>query len=328
MLGIFLGSQGASNAKSQNNQGPPLLSLRIPGVLQYFSFSYLVVAFTIVLWEWDRPELALATTTAAATATNPATGAAAIPASANNPFAAPINRSRFRDIVPFWGEWLVCMALLVTFIAIQECLPVPGCPTGYTGPGGLAHNAAYFGKNCTGGAHRQLDVLIFGDNHFYQHPTAKGTYLTGSFDPEGALGMLTAAVMTFLGMHAGRILLVYKGDHKAILVRWVSWGVLLCLLAGALCGFKQNGGPVPINKNLWSTSFIFVMAGTGFLALSLCYLLVDVLKVGERPQVQQLIYATTNCCLPLSARGTPPQALDRRALSLRGHELNCNLRLP
>ena len=35
-------------------------------------------------------------------------------------------------------------------------------------------------------------------------------YLTGSYDPEGALGWLTASVMTFLGLQAGRVLMIYK----------------------------------------------------------------------------------------------------------------------
>lgn len=24
-----------------------------------------------------------------------------------------------------------------------------------------------------------------------------------------------------------------------------------CLIAGALCGFKKDGGTIPLNKNLW-----------------------------------------------------------------------------
>ena len=39
---------------------------------------------------------------------------------------------------------------------------------------------------------------------------------------------------------------------------------------------KENGGLVPLNKNLWSASFVFAMGGTGFLALALLYFIVDV----------------------------------------------------
>ena len=49
-------------------------------------------------------------------------------------------------------------------------------------------------------------------------------------------------------------------------------------VCGHVDGLVQNGGVMPLNKNLWSPSFIFVMAGTGFLMLSLTYILVDVTK--------------------------------------------------
>jgi heparan-alpha-glucosaminide N-acetyltransferase len=73
-----------------------------------------------------------------------------------------------RDLTPFWGEWVVCALLLSLFLIVQSCMPVAGCPTGYIGPGGLADNGALFGKNCIGGAHRKMDVLLFGDGHFYK----------------------------------------------------------------------------------------------------------------------------------------------------------------
>ena len=52
----------------------------------------------------------------------------------------------------------------------------------------------------------------------------------------------------------------------------------MLLLAGALCAFSQNDGIIPINKNLWSTSFVLVSAGGGLVGLSVCYVLVDIYK--------------------------------------------------
>ena len=51
---------------------------------------------------------------------------------------------------------------------------------------------------------------------------------------------------------------------------------LQSLLGTALCEGEKNGGAIPLNKNLWSLSFILLMAGGGYLLLALCYLLVDV----------------------------------------------------
>lgn len=42
---------------------------------------------------------------------------------------------------------------------IERLLPVPGCPTGYIGVGGKGDWGKY--PNCTGGAHRYLDISFF-----------------------------------------------------------------------------------------------------------------------------------------------------------------------
>lgn len=47
-------------------------------------------------------------------------------------------------------------------------------------------------------------------------------------------------------------------------------------LGTLLCGASQNEGWMPLNKNLWSFSFVCVMGGTGMLALALYYFIIDV----------------------------------------------------
>lgn len=77
---------------------------------------------------------------------------------------------------------------------------------------------------------------------------------------------------------SGRIILHFK-EHKERLVRWWIWAAVLLLLTGILCGFSQNEGVMPVNKNLWSTSFAFVTAGGGLIGLSICYIIIDIYKV-------------------------------------------------
>lgn len=67
-------------------------------------------------------------------------------------------------------------------------MPVPNCPVGYLGPGGLADNGKYV--NCTGGAAGYLDRLIFG-SHMYKRPSCYVMYETKvAFDPEGKINLL------------------------------------------------------------------------------------------------------------------------------------------
>jgi len=122
-----------------------------------------------------------------------------------------------------------------------------------------------------------LDKAIFGEAHIYRGPTCKEMYGTGSFEVEGIVGTLTSIFTCFLGVQTGRFLL-YHTTPIPRLSRLTIFGVLLSLTGALLCEGKKNGGWIPINKNLWSPSFVLVMAGTGNLAIALCYIFVDVIN--------------------------------------------------
>ncbi|XP_033100075.1 heparan-alpha-glucosaminide N-acetyltransferase-like [Anneissia japonica] len=152
-----------------------LKNLRIPGVLQRFSVSYFVVAMLeLICSRSSHGQYDLIT---------------------------PRWYTPFRDVIEYWIEWLVMAGLLVGYFCLTFFLPVPGCPTGYLGPGGsiqLEPNITL--TNCTGGAARYIDEWLFGVNHIYQHPTCKVIYHTGAFDPEGVLGSIPSIFITFLGL--------------------------------------------------------------------------------------------------------------------------------
>ncbi|XP_039277452.1 heparan-alpha-glucosaminide N-acetyltransferase-like [Nilaparvata lugens] len=62
-----------------------------------------------------------------------------------------------QDILDSWAQWVVVILLTLLHTAITLHLPVPGCPTGYLGPGGLHDHSTHF--NCTGGAQAILTGL-------------------------------------------------------------------------------------------------------------------------------------------------------------------------
>ncbi|XP_076315748.1 heparan-alpha-glucosaminide N-acetyltransferase-like [Tachypleus tridentatus] len=151
-----------------------------------------------------------------------------------------------RDILPYWLEWLIMLCILLTHILLTFLLEVPGCPKGYLGPGGIHNGSDYF--NCTGRAAGYFDRIILGEAHIYQHPIIKVIYLSElPYDLEGILGFLTSIVLVFLGLQ-------FKS-----------------------CG-QQNDGWIPINKNLWSVSFIFATGAMLLFFLSILYYIIDVKK--------------------------------------------------
>jgi heparan-alpha-glucosaminide N-acetyltransferase len=188
-LGLFL------------NNGFTLGRWRIPGVLQRFAISYFVVALTELLTSEIRSSLVSLT---------------------------PKGRilGIFRDVTSNVFQWAVVFLLEFLWLALTFLLPLPHpCPRGYLGPGGLADSGRYC--NCSGGAAGVIDRWLFTDNHIYQTPTAKETYhLLRPYDPEGILGSLNSIILCFLGVQAGRILVLYKNDYN-IIIRFLLWGLLL-----------------------------------------------------------------------------------------------------
>ncbi|CAB3369271.1 Hypothetical predicted protein [Cloeon dipterum] len=180
-------------------------------------------------------------------------------------------KGRFADLQIMWSQWAIHIVLHVISICLVFFLPVPGCPTGYLGPGGLSEDRKY--ENCTGGTFGYVNKLLMNEANMEQNPTAKAVYEVNAFDPEGYFSNLPSLLTVILGIQAGAILVIYNESRERI-SRWTVWGVGCILLALIL----ELTGAIPINKQLWSTSFALITAGFAFLFLAAFYLLIDVKK--------------------------------------------------
>ncbi|XP_019377783.1 PREDICTED: heparan-alpha-glucosaminide N-acetyltransferase [Gavialis gangeticus] len=222
-------------------------SLRIPGVLQRLGFTYLVVAIMELLF------------------------ARVVAASEN----LEMPYSAFQDILCYWPQWLFILSLEAIWLCLTFLLEVPGCPRGYIGPGGIGDFGKY--DNCTGGAAGYIDRLLLGEAHIYQHPSSNVIYQTRvAYDPEGILGTINSIFMAFLGLQAGKILLFYKDQHKQILSRFFIWSLKMAVISAALTKCSKDEGFIPINKNLWSLSYVTTLSCFAFMLLLLIYYLVDI----------------------------------------------------
>jgi predicted acyltransferase len=94
------------------------------------------------------------------------------------------------------------------------------------------------------------------------------------FSAEAPHSFLGSAVTVFLGVLAGRAL--QSGPGRAALARLTAGGTALLVAGLALAPV------VPLNKRLWSPSFVLVTGGIALLALALLHLLVDE-RGGARP---------------------------------------------
>ncbi len=98
-----------------------------------------------------------------------------------------------------------------------------------------------------------------------------GRLLQKIYDENGLITQLPALCLTVLGSLAGDVLRSERKEGKKLQI------LLLAGIAGIGIGLFW-GLHFPINKHLWSSSFIMLTAGMAFLILSLFYYVIDVLK--------------------------------------------------
>lgn len=104
-----------------------------------------------------------------------------------------------------------------------------------------------------------LDVKVFGSHNYKP-----------DYDPEGLLSTIPSIVSSLLGIFTG-LILVSKQEKKATLLMGIGGSLLII---GHLWDLV-----FPINKALWTSSFVLVTAGWANLILALIYYLTDVKQI-------------------------------------------------
>jgi predicted acyltransferase len=109
---------------------------------------------------------------------------------------------------------------------------------------------------------RQVDLKILGENHLY-----KGFGVP--FDPEGLLSTIPAVATVLLGFMAGNLISSQGKSWKT-----VGW---LAIIGAALIGAGLLWGQFfPINKPIWTSSYVLYAGGIGMLILALLFMIVDI----------------------------------------------------
>ncbi len=109
---------------------------------------------------------------------------------------------------------------------------------------------------------RNLGAYV--DRHIFP-----GRLYRGVRDPEGLLSDIPALATTLLGM----LTAMWLRCKRAPLVK--AWGMLAAGILGIILG-QIWALWFPINKNLWSSSYVLFAAGIALIALSICYWAIDI----------------------------------------------------
>ena len=166
---------------------------------------------------------------------------------------------------------ILAAALLVGYWLLLRFVPVPGLGLPGRDIPFLDPNA-----NLTSWIDRSF-------NSFTQHTLHTGRLYRRTRDPEGLLSTLPAIATTLLGAIAGLVLRLpnFTPTRKRNLL---AIGAVLFLAAGESWSLS-----FPINKNLWTSTFVLFTAGCSLLGLSLAYWLIDIRRIQENSSVARAI---------------------------------------
>lgn len=167
------------------------------------------------------------------------------------------------------GQRNIALVLLLGYWAVMTLVPVPG-----VGPANLnpdTNLAAWF------------DFQLL-----------EGHMWTERSDPEGFLSTLPAIATGILGMLAGEWLLRKEDENRKVIGLLMAGAVLTVL--GLFWGLV-----FPINKNLWTSSYVLYTAGIASTLFGIIYWLVDIQK--KRAFITPFAAYGANCLAVYMASG-------------------------
>jgi predicted acyltransferase len=162
-------------------------------------------------------------------------------------------------------QWAIAGGILLIYWLLLALVAAPDAPVGAFGTKEVMHyvdskkfNFASF-----------LDRNIIPQAHF--HKQGKNGY-----EPEGLFSTLPAIVSVLLGYFNG----VWLKTRR--MVRSSNSSSMAMFALGAIVIGVIWGKFFPLNKALWTSSFVLFMGGWALLTFTLCYELIDVRGIGRK----------------------------------------------
>jgi predicted acyltransferase len=148
-----------------------------------------------------------------------------------------------------WRKQIYIVAgLLLAYWALMALVPVPGF-----GAGAL--------DSKEGNLAAYVDRAVLGVGHIWRQAKV--------YDPEGILSTLPAIATTLCGVLTGHLLRSRRTATEKVAAMFVAG------TAGVIVGWAWNYW-FPVNKALWTSSYVLLTAGMALQLLACCYWLMDI----------------------------------------------------
>ncbi|MDD4631253.1 MAG: DUF5009 domain-containing protein, partial [Proteiniphilum sp.] len=114
-----------------------------------------------------------------------------------------------------------------------------------------------------------VDKALWGPAHMYKDTTPEGVRI--ALDPEGLLSTIPSIAHVLIGFLSGKLIVENRDNHTRV-EKLLIWGTIL-----AFSGLLLQYG-CPINKKIWSPTFVLVTTGFAAQLLGLLIWIIDIHK--------------------------------------------------
>jgi len=182
-------------------------------------------------------------------------------------------------------QGIIALSILIFYWALLMLVPVPG--VGYPNLDKYTNLVTYIDKLILGANHLWIKTatILLNDGTIIQKPIS-GTWLydpifmknvkqiieVKAFDPEGLLSTLPAIATALTGVLTGTWIRKKIDENEKVLWMMVIGNFLLVISMFMDMWF-------PINKNLWTSSYVVYTTGMALIIFSICYFLIDIKKI-------------------------------------------------
>lgn len=174
----------------------------------------------------------------------------------------PIANTRVMGVLQRIALCYGIAALLIYFTSTRTVLVVSALLLlGYWVILALAHVPGADPFSMTGNAGYRLDRWLLGEGHMYH---GEGV----AFEPEGFLSTLPGIVNVVAGYYAGVFISKHGRTYEG-LAKLLMWGTA-CLFTAWVLNFF-----FPVNKKLWTDSFVFITVGLDLVLLSFLIYIIE-----------------------------------------------------
>lgn len=268
MLGLLLVSVPRSLPNPVCPEGSALL-----GVMNVSALLFVPMAIVLLLWPWKREWVGNCVVAAVAVCwlviyltiyhvPTPESGAGyAAGSGLTNPQAMrwPGVLQRIGVVYLFAGMIALLPWRAIAVIAAVLCVGYTAAMMDY-GPTEQSDNLA-----------RKIDVAVFGRHAYGAYFNSEGALSYRAYpDPEGLLSTATALATCLLGILAGTWLRTDRpiADRAA--------GLLAAGVVGSVVGVVLGWWTIPVNKPIWTASYVVLTAGLACLTFGACFYAIDV----------------------------------------------------